>query len=107
MIPSSPVESRAPGSSGHLLAELLWTGFAGEDGGEPSFSGGLRVVFWRSVEELLGLPAHWGPQQPGVPALSPTSYIDPSGGHPGRHHGDLKPSGDVRICDEGQRAWSA
>lgn len=54
LIPSSPVESRALGSSGHLLAELLWTGFAGEGGGEPSFSGGLRMVFWRSVEELLG-----------------------------------------------------
>lgn len=103
--PSGPFQRDPVGSSGHLLAELLQAGFLGVGGGEPSFSGGLCVIFWRSVEEQQGPPAHWGPQHPGVPASSPTSHIVPSGGQ-GWHHGALKPSGDVRTCDEGQRAWS-
>ena len=62
--PFQPPEAGARGCSGRLLAELLRVASRGRGlcwcGGEPSFSGGLRVIFRRTGEELLGPPASWG-----------------------------------------------
>lgn len=64
--PSGPFQRDPVGSSGHLLAELLRAGFSGAGGGEPSFSGGLCVIFLEvsggaaGPPSSLGPPASWG-----------------------------------------------